>query len=80
MLFVSRRFDGLYSRIFISHVDESGLCSKPFLLPQRNPAEAHLTSVYSYNVPDFASAPADYRLRRTLPALLSPSRQAVSLR
>ena len=80
VLFVSRRFDGLYSRIFISHVDESGLCSKPFLLPQRNPAEAHLTSVYSYNVPDFASAPADYRLRRTLPALLSPSRQAVSLR
>ena len=53
ILFSSRRHDGLYSLLYICHVDENGVASKPFLLPQRNPQKYYGESLYSYNVPDF---------------------------
>ena len=51
-LFVSKRIDGLYSRVFFSHLDSAGSASKPFLLPQRDPDyyEAH---VFNFNRPVF---------------------------
>lgn len=53
ILFSSRRHDGLYSHLYICHVDEEGRAGKPFLLPQRNPKAYYGRSLYSYNVPDF---------------------------
>jgi len=54
-LFTSRRDDGLYTRIYLSSIDEKGRATKPFLLPQRNPKNYYRRLMYSYNTPDFTS-------------------------
>ncbi len=54
-LFTSRRGDGLYTRIYLSSIDEKGRATKPFLLPQRNPKNYYRRLMYSYNTPDFTS-------------------------
>jgi hypothetical protein len=55
-VFSSRRLDGQYTRPFIAHIDDEGRVSKPFLLPQRDPAE-YEASFYSYNIPEFVNEP-----------------------
>ncbi len=52
LIFSSRRLDGRYTRLFISHFDTEGHFTKPFLLPQKNPDHNDLR-LKSYNVPDF---------------------------
>ncbi len=54
-LFTSRRDDGLYTRLYLSSIDDSGRATKPFLLPQRNPKNYYRRLMYSYNTPDFTS-------------------------
>lgn len=52
VVFSSRRLDGLYTRLFIAHIDQEGILSKPFLLPQQSPDfNTYLTK--SYNIPEF---------------------------
>ena len=63
-LFTSRRDDGLYTRIYLSCVDDSGKATKPFLLPQRDPKTYYRELLYSYNTPDFASRPVRYDRRQ----------------
>lgn len=52
ILFSSRRIDGRYTRLFIARMDAEGTISKPFLLPQRKPADNRLR-LKSYNIPEF---------------------------
>ncbi len=52
ILFSSRRIDGKYTRLFISHCDADGKFTKPFLLPQKDP-EQNSTLLYAYNIPEF---------------------------
>ena len=56
LIFSSRRDDGLYTRIYLSHIDSMGNGSKPFLLPQRDPA-SNQTRMKSYNIPEPMTAP-----------------------
>lgn len=59
MIFSSRRLDGLYTRLFITHINEEGIASKPFLLPQSNPLEYYTKLMYSYNIPEFMLNPVN---------------------
>ena len=54
-LFTSRRDDGLYSRLYLAHIDDQGRCTKPFMLPQQNPWHYYQQLLYSYNTPDFTT-------------------------
>lgn len=56
-VFSSRREDGLFTRPYITHVDERGKCSKPFLLPQEIP-DYYGHSLFSFNIPELSSTPA----------------------
>jgi hypothetical protein len=51
--FSSRRIDGLYTRPYIASLDENGNATKPFLLPQENPNDYYIGSLYSFNIPEF---------------------------
>ena len=53
VVFSSRRIDGLYMNAYFAHIDESGKPSKPFLLPQEEPA-FYQNALYSFNIPEFA--------------------------
>jgi len=50
IIFVSRRDDGSYSRVYISYFDKMGQAHKAFILPQRDP-EQNILLTKSYNVP-----------------------------
>lgn len=52
MVFSSRRLDGLYTRPYFTYIDKEGRAHKPFLLPQKNPAEYYESLFFSYNIPE----------------------------
>ena len=60
VVFTSRRDDGLYSRLYISCIDNEGRAHKPFMLPQHNPKKYYDGSVYSFNTPDFTKRKVDF--------------------
>lgn len=61
-VFSSRRINGLYTRPYISHIDENGNESKPFLLPQKNP-DYYEELLFSYNIPEFINQKVDLDVR-----------------
>lgn len=60
IVFSSRRDDGLFTRLYFSHIDQEGNDTKPFLMPQANPRRYYDELFMSYNVPDFVTAPVDF--------------------
>ena len=62
LVFSSRREDGQYTRLYLTHVDENGVATKPFVIPQRDP-EHNRRRYKSYNVPEMIVEPIkiDYR-------------------
>lgn len=76
-VFTSRRDDGLYTRLYIAHVDTDGHASKPFLLPQINPKEYYDNMLYSYNTPDFSDAPISFDVKHVASMLSQTNRQSV---
>lgn len=60
IVFSSRRGDGLFTRLYFSHIDENGKDTKPFLLPQANPRRFYDELFLSYNVPDFVSVAVNF--------------------
>lgn len=61
-VFSSRRDDGLYTRLYITHIDENGEASKAFMLPQEDPGYYH-SLMKSYNVPEFVKGEVKDRMR-----------------
>lgn len=56
--FSSKRPGGLFTRTYLSYVDETGAAHKPFVVPQRDPA--HYDSLLeTYSVPELVNGPVD---------------------
>ena len=55
LLYMTKRFDGRYSRLMLAYWD-GGKFHKPFLLPQKNP-EDNIMLMMAYNVPEFIKGP-----------------------
>jgi hypothetical protein len=64
MVFSSRRIDGYYSRPYITYIDDQGKASKPFLLPQHNPAKFYNDQMMSYNLPELLSGKVKVNQRK----------------
>ena len=79
-VFTSRRIDGLYSHLYLSCVDEKGQATKAFLLPQKNPMDYYTSSIYSFNTPDFTSAPVEIDNREVGASILSEKRTETKVR
>lgn len=54
--FSSKRLGGLFTRCFLSFVDEKGMLSKPFLLPQKDP-EFYDSFLKTVSVPELITGP-----------------------
>jgi hypothetical protein len=52
LVFSSKRGDGLTARPYFAYIDESGEASKPFVLPQKDPALYNVI-IKTYNRPEF---------------------------
>lgn len=59
----SRRDDGLYTRIYIAHINSEGNADKAFLLPQKHP-DFNRSLMYSYNVPEFSKT--EFKINKSL--------------
>lgn len=73
----SRRDDGLYTRLYLAHMNGEGLFDKAFLLPQKYPGKYYLEMIYSYNTPDFTSEKVPFDRHAVRKAVLSMERQGV---
>ena len=73
-VFTSRRGNGLYTRLYLAHIDDNGNVSKPFLLPQRNPAEYYDALIDSYNTPDFTTRKVEFDTRSAAREISSDER------
>lgn len=51
LIFSSRRMDGVHTRTFFAHIDQSGKAGKPFVLPQENP-EFYTDYLLNFNRPE----------------------------
>lgn len=60
LMFNSRRDDGLYSRLYFTHVDENGQEGKAFMLPQKHPLHHYSYENRSYNVAEFVTGPVNF--------------------
>ena len=56
MVLSSRREDGVHTRLYITHLNQDGTFTKPFLLPQKDP-EYTQKFMYSFNIPEFTVEP-----------------------
>lgn len=59
-VFSSRRYDGLYTQLFLSSIGADGKATKPFLLPQKDPLDYYAHTLYSFNVPDFTKCKVQF--------------------
>lgn len=58
-VFYSRREDGNYGRAYISHIDSTGKCTKPFQLPHKDP-QMDRKRLKVYNMIEFANSPVKF--------------------
>lgn len=58
VVFSSRRDDGVYTRLYFTHIDANGHASKPFELPQADPNYPH-ELLKSYNIPELTKGRVD---------------------
>ncbi len=56
VVFSSKRVSPLFNRPFLAHVSADGHCSKPFILPQSDPAY-YDSSLKTYTIPTLATGP-----------------------
>ncbi|MCQ2182913.1 MAG: hypothetical protein MJY89_05865 [Bacteroidales bacterium] len=71
IVFGSRRADGLYTLPYIAHIDESGHCTKPFLVPQKDPGY-YLVNMFSFNLPEFVNGKVELDKEKILRGLENP--------
>ncbi|MBQ0045185.1 MAG: PD40 domain-containing protein [Bacteroidales bacterium] len=70
----SRRVDGMFTMPFISHIDENGNATKPFLVPQENPRNYYRSQMRSYNIPEFITGPVSFDRIKAEKLINRPSR------
>jgi hypothetical protein len=56
VLFSSKREDGLFARLYITHLEDGGRFGKPFVLPQQDP-EFYGRCLMTYNRPELVAEP-----------------------
>lgn len=73
-VFSSRRDDGLHTRLYLCHIDENGVCAKPFMLPQRNPKRYYSSLFLSFNAPEFVNHPVPFQTHKAARLINSEAR------
>lgn len=63
LMFVSKRYDGILSRVWFSFIDNQGNAGKPFVLPQKDP-HYYDNHLYNFNRPEFISGKVELNPRK----------------
>jgi hypothetical protein len=73
IVFTSKRDNGVFTRLYISYVDDQGVIYKPFILPQKDPT-LNQRLFYSFSVPELITKPINFTARRFIAAALDSAR------
>lgn len=76
IVFSSKRPTGLFTRLYLCHIDSAGHASKPFILPQRDPGY-YDDFLSLYNLPEFMTGPVQTSPAALLQAVRDPDRVPV---
>ena len=79
-VFSSKREDGMYTKLYLAHVDDKGRFSKPFLLPQRNPRKFYREMMDAYNCPDFTRTRVELDAHEAYRQVYDNKREQVKIR
>lgn len=80
VVFSSKREDGMYTRLYLSCINDKGQATKPFLLPQKNPWEYYHKLFDAYNCPDFTKTKVDFDAHETYRQLYQGKPKGVTIR
>lgn len=72
LVFTSKRDNGVYTRLYISHIDDNGNASKPFILPIKNPNE-YPSLFYAFSVPELIKQTIPFGARQFIKTAIDPS-------
>lgn len=75
VIFTSRRDNGSFTRLYLTHFDENGNASKPFIVPQKSPFANDLL-FKSFNVPEFMVKPVEVTRSQWIEAVESDPKDA----
>ena len=78
MVFSSKRRDGLFTRPYISYVDESGKVHKPFILPQKDPCY-YDGLLQTLSVPELVTGRVNVSQKAMVGAIRSKDRNKLAL-
>jgi hypothetical protein len=76
-VFSSKRRDGLLTRPYFSYFDSQGQTHKPFLLPQKDPADYYDSLPQMINLPELVTGPVPYGQRTWFKAMFAPEHRVV---
>ncbi len=79
-VFSSKQEDGMYTKLYLASIDDNGLVSKPFLLPQRNPKKYYLEMMDAYNCPDFTKTQVELDAHEAYRQVFDNKREQVKIR
>jgi hypothetical protein len=71
ILFSSKRNSGIFTRVYFSYVDSSGIVHQAFVMPQKDPV-FYDSYIKCYNLPEFETGPVPYSEREMLKTIRSP--------
>lgn len=74
--FSSKRDDGVFTRTYFSYIDDEGNTSKPFIMPQKDPAY-YDSCLDTFTVPEFITAPVMRTANRLFNAVSGSQKIAV---
>ncbi len=77
IVFSTRREDGMYTRLYLSHLNDDGTFTKPFPVPQKDPQHS-LKFMFSYNIPEFTIEPVKVSARELAAFIRSNDAQPVN--
>ena len=63
LMFVSKRDDGIFSKVWFSYIDEKGIAGKAFPMPQKKP-DFYDDYLYNFNRPEFISGKVKWNPRK----------------
>ncbi len=76
--FSSKRRDGVFTRSYLSYLDEAGIAHKPVLLPQKDPT-FYDSFLKTYSVPELVMDPVQVSSMDLAQAVSSPDKIAVEM-
>ena len=77
IIFSTRREDGAYTRLYLSHMDADGRFSKAYPIPQKNP-DFNRNFMFSFNIPEFMKEPVRISPRKFANLIKREQAQTVS--